>query len=449
MSVQKRKRKMKRFVRRLVRAGIMIIPILLLVGLSVFLIKGRTPKKAIEKAQEAVVEQKEQEEEIVEEQETEPDVIRASILSAGDIIMHDPLLTSNYYRKSDGTFDYNSIFQYIRTDYQSADFTVLNLESTIAEGNYKGYPYFRAPEAIVTAMAQNHVNACMLANNHIYDNAETGFRLTMEAVANNSLRYLGVRQTTEEKTYLIEEINGIKIGFFNYVYDSGAQDGANVSINDIPVSNEISPLINTFNYGYLQGLYDDIQNGLEEMKAAGVEYTIAYIHWGAEYQTSENSRQREIAAKLCELGIDALVGGHPHVVQPVDLLTNASGDHQMVCVYSMGNHLSNQYQERMDSCPTGHTEDGLMVKLVLEKEEDKISLVEANFIPTWVYRTKGEPEDGNPEYFILPLDDPEQLVKDVARLNIASDVQTSLNRTNTIIGAGVTKIQNALPIVVK
>ena len=441
MNAQKRKRKKKRVIRRLVRASIMIIPILLFVGLAVFFIKGK-PKKEQEKAPEVVLPQGEKEEQV-------PEPIRVSILSAGDVLMQAPFLTSTYYKQADGTFDYNPLFQYIRAEYQAADFTVLNLESTIAEGNYSGYPYFRAPEAIVTAMAENHVNACMLANNHIYDNGETGFRLTMNALSNNSLRYLGVRQTSAEKTYTIEEINGIKVGFFNYVYDSGAQGGANVSINNIPVSNEISPLINTFNYGDLQGLYHSIQTGLQEMKEAGVEYTIAYIHWGAEYQTSENSRQREIAAKLCEMGIDALIGGHPHVVQPINLLTNASGDHHMLCVYSLGNHISDQYKERMDSCPTGHTEDGLMVKLVLEKVEDKVSLVEADFIPTWVYRTDGEPEHGNPEYFIMPLNNPEKIIKDAANLNIKSDVQESLNRTNAIIGSGVTKIQNALPIVAK
>lgn len=444
MNALKRKRKMKRLVRRFIRTSIIIIPILLLIGIAAFFIQGQ--QKDNEKDSQEVVLPSEKEES-TPEPEPEPEPIRASILSAGDIIMHDPLLTSNYYKKADGSFDYNSLFRYIQADYKAADFTVLNLECTIADGNYKGYPNFRAPSAIVSAMANNHVNACMLANNHIYDNLEKGFRMTMDAVENNKLLYMGVRKTTNEKTYTIQEINGIKVGFFNYVYNTGAKDGQDVSINAIAVSNAVSPLINTFNYGNLQGLYNNIQAGLEEMKAAGVEYTIAYIHWGAEYQTTENSRQRQIAAKLCELGIDALIGGHPHVVQPVDLLTNSTGDHQMLCVYSLGNHLSNQYQERMDSCPSGHTEDGLMVNLILEKGKNgAVSLIQADFIPTWVYRTVGEPDEGNPEYFIMPLNHPEQLIKDAAALHIASDVQTSLNRTNTIIGNGVAKIQSALPI---
>ena len=443
MNTRSRKRKMKRLLRKIVRITIIIIPIILLTILSVFLIDHWNNKK--EPTQEVISQIENKNEE--QEPKPEPEPIRASILTAGDIIMHDPLLTSNYYKKADGTFDYNPLFKYIQADYGASDFTVLNLECTISDSNYKGYPNFRAPSAIVTAMARNHVNACMLANNHIYDNQEKGFRMTVDTVEKNALLYMGVRKTTTEKIYTIREINGIKVGFFNYVYNTGAKNGQNVSINAIPVSNAISPLINTFNYGNLQGLYSSIQTGLQEMKAAGVEYTIAYIHWGNEYQTKENSRQREIAARLCELGIDALIGGHPHVVQPVDLLTNTTGDHQMLCVYSLGNHLSNQYQERMDSCPTGHTEDGLMVNLILEKATDgTVSLVKADFIPTWVYRSPGVPDEGNPEYFIMPLNNPEQLIKEAATLNIASDVQTSLDRTNAIIGVGVTKIQSALPI---
>ena len=439
MSNHKRKRKIKRLLRRIIRMAILILPVIIL-STAIILLSKKDDKPKKDKTQEVVQE--------TEKDETpEPKPITATILSAGDILMQDPLLTSNYYKKADGSFTYDSLFHYIRGEYGASDFTVLNLESTISDGNYRGYPNFKAPEAIVKAMANNHVNACMLANNHIYDNLEKGFRRTIQAVSDNRLVYMGVRNTTNEKIYTIQDINGIKVGFFNYVYDTGAKNGQAVSINTIPVSNTISPLINTFNYGNLQALYDKIQTGLSEMKEAGVEYTIAYIHWGNEYQTTENSTQRKIAAKLCELGIDALIGGHPHVVQPVDLLTNTDGSHQMLCVYSMGNHVSDQYKERMDSCPTGHTEDGIMVRLELEKTEGTpVTLKNVEFIPTWVYRTPGEPGTGNPEYYIMPLNNPEQIIKEASHLNIATNVQESLERTNAIIGNGVTKIKNALPI---
>lgn len=436
---KRRRRKKRRLLKRMLRILLMLIPITILVLLTSFVI-NKVKEKSEPEAIETVAPI-----EIVKE---EPEPITASILTGGDVIMHDPFLTSNYYLKDDGTFDYNDIFKYIKGHYNAADLTILNLESTISDGNYKGYPRFRAPAAIATALAQNGIDICQLANNHIYDNYDAGFNMTVNAVEVNSMLYMGVRKSVSEKTYMIQEINGIKVGFFNYVFDTGAKEGKDVSINSIPVSNATAPLINTFNYGNTQQLYDEIQTGLNEMKEAGVEYTIAYIHWGVEYETTENARQQTIAQQLCELGIDALIGGHPHVIQPVDLLTNTAGDHQMLCVYSLGNHLSNQYRERMVTTkPTGHTEDGLMVNLVLEKTDDgTVSLVKADFIPTWVYRTPDEPDEGNPEFFIMPLDNPEKLLKDVNLPELAKDVEESLQRTNEIIGAGVEKIQAALPL---
>lgn len=431
---QRRKRKLKRLIKRFVRGAILFLPILLLVLLVSF-VNYLGHKKEAKKSQEAIAP--------IEITVKEPEPITASILTTGDIIMHDPFLNSNAYLSENGTYDYDSIFSYMQEYYTEADFTVMNLETTISDGNYSGYPRFRSPEAILAAIKQNGVDACMLANNHIYDNYDSGMKMTMDALKRQSLLYMGVRRTTSEPRYMIRDINGIKVGFFNYVFDTGAANGQDISINSIPVSDTSAPLINTFNYGNLEGLYTEIQSGLKEMENAGVEYTIAYIHWGNEYQTVESERQRKIAAQLCELGIDALIGGHPHVIQPIDLLTNAAGTHQMLCVYSLGNHLSDQYKERMDSMPTGHTEDGLMVKLVLEKSQNgTVALAEAEFIPTWVYRSSTTTE--NPEYYIMPLDNPSELLENARELELAVDIEESLQRTNAIIGDGVEKVQSAL-----
>lgn len=433
---KRKKRRLKRRLKRLLRLFILLLPVLIILFVLFFFLKERN-KKEEKKTNEVVA--------TIEGKEEKP--VTATILTAGDILMQDPLLVSSHYKKDTNVFDYNSIFKYIKEDYSAADFTVVNLESTISNGNYRGYPRFLAPAAIATALAQNGTNACMLANNHIYDNYDDGMNMTINAIEANNMQYMGVRKSVEEKTYFIKDIQGIKVGFFNYVFDTGKVNNSNKSINSIPVSAASEPLINTFNYGNTQALYSEIQTGLAEMKALGVEYTIAYIHWGNEYQTTENSRQQQIAANLCELGIDALIGGHPHVIQPVDLLTNSSGDHQMICIYSIGNHLSDQYKERMDSMPTGHTEDGLMVNLTLQKNKDNsVSLIQVDFIPTWVYRTPNISGTENPEYFIFPLKNPNQIITKAGALDIATDVQESLDRTNAIIGNGIQKISNALPI---
>ena len=179
------------------------------------------------------------------------------------------------------------------------------------------------------------------------------------------------------------------------------------------------------------------------MQEEGVEYIIAYMHWGVEYQTQENSYQDAIAKELCDMGIDALIASHPHVIQPVDLLESSDGKHKMVCAYAIGNHLSNQRTEYMDGLTDGYSEDGMVVTLTIHRDtKGKITLEKADFTPTWVYHDQ-DPDD---EYFILPLGHPEEIKEAAGLDNIKEDVDDSLERTNGIVGEGVKKVQEALPL---
>ena len=441
--LEKRKRRMqkrrkRRLIRKIMRILIIVILLAALIGMGL-LVKKLFDNKEEEKADNEVP--------VIEQDIVidlpDPEPVTATILSGGDVILHSPFLSTNKYLKSDGTYDFHDMFRFIKDDYDAADFTVLNLETTINDTVYSGYPIFRSPASIVTALKDSSVDMCLIANNHIYDNGDHGYFYTVETLDAQNMIRLGGRKDTSEKDYVIQDINGIKIGFMNYVYATSS--GNSLQINAIPVNSATAPLINTFTYNNLDALYSRIEANLSEMEMADVDYTIAYIHWGNEYQLSESAPQREIAAKLCDLGIDALIGGHPHVVQPVDLLTSSDNSHQMICLYSVGNHVSNQHREFMDSMPSGHTEDGLMSRLTVEKDHlGNVKLITADVIPTWVYRT---PNSTNPEYFIFNLED-ESVVSEAGDLNIGKDYTESLDRTNKIIGDGVNKIQNALPLTI-
>lgn len=434
--IRMRKRRKRQILRRIIYVSLAAVLLAITICLGL-LIKGLFPKE-----EEPVVNDPQEPEPPIEIEI--PDPVQATILSGGDVILHSPFLSTNKYKQADGTYDFHDMFRFIKDDYASADFTVLNLETTINDTVYSGYPIFRSPASIVTALKDSSVDMCLIANNHIYDNGDHGYFYTVDTLDAQQMIRLGGRKDSSEKDYVIQDINGIKVGFMNYVYATGS--GNSLQINAIPVNSATAPLINTFTYNNLGALYDRIEANLAEMEVAGVDYTIAYIHWGNEYQLTESSSQREIAASLCDLGVDALIGGHPHVVQPVDLLTSTDGSHQMICLYSVGNHVSNQHREFMDSMPSGHTEDGLMSRLTIEKDHlGHVSLIAADVIPTWVYRT---PNSTHPEYFIFSLEN-EDIVSKAGDLNIGKDYTESLNRTNAIIGDGVTKIQSALPLSIK
>ena len=423
----KRRRK-KKILRAVVLAGLLIVLILIILILkALFGFIGSLFTK----------------DDKTEEVDATPTTVTASVLSGGDVILHSPIFESELYITGEDTYDFSPIFSYVKSDLEDADLTVLNLETTISDGDYSGYPLFKCPDEIATALKENGTDLCLLANNHIYDNRTDGLNMTMDVVEQNSLLFTGTRRTEEDPIYSVQDLNGIKVGILNYVFETGTSTDSKL-INDLAVDAADAPLINSFNYENLDAFYAEVSTALEDMKNDGVEYTIAYIHWGNEYQLEEDVHQQEIAQGLCDLGINALIGGHPHVVQPVDLLTNTEGDHQMLCVYSVGNLLSNQRRDLISSQPNGHTEDGLLVKLSLEQTgEGAVSLTAVDFIPTWVYKDSAE---ANSEYFILPLDSTDELLEEVTDLDIEESINESLERTNEIIGEGVEKVQSALPL---
>ena len=86
----------------------------------------------------------------------------------------------------------------------------------------------------------------------------------------------------------------------------------------------------------LPQLYSELEQITADMKKDGAEAYIAYMHWGNEFQLQQTTTQQEIAQKLCDLGYDAIIGGHPHVIQPTAVLQSADG-HKAFCIYSTGN----------------------------------------------------------------------------------------------------------------
>jgi poly-gamma-glutamate synthesis protein (capsule biosynthesis protein) len=104
------------------------------------------------------------------------------------------------------------------------------------------------------------------------------------------------------------------------------------------------------------------------------------------------------------MGIDVIVGGHPHVVQPVELLTSTTDeDQKTVCLYSMGNAVSNQRLGNLTAIATAHTEDGVLFNVTFCKYSDgSVYLQKVDLIPCWVNLHSG---NGRSEYNILPLDD--------------------------------------------
>ena len=330
-----------------------------------------------------------------------PQPVSATVGSVGDILMHDPLVSkTNYYSSETKKYEYDSVFTYIKPYYEQMDWMVANFEGTLAGTaySYRGYPSFNAPDDIIDAMVNNGVDMMLTANNHSFDTRSVGFNRTRQVLKDKQIPFIGTRDE-EDKPYYVADVNGIKIGMINYTYET-ARSGGIKTLNGIKMTADTQNLINSFNYNNLNAFYRELEQNLAAMKADGAEATMVYIHWGNEYQVKQNATQKKIAQKLCDLGVDVIVGGHPHVIQPIEILTSSTGK-KTVCAYSLGNQLSNQRIVHM-GLKTGHTEDGMILQTTFTKAPDgTVSVTGLNVLPTWVHLYR---KDGKKQYQIIPLD---------------------------------------------
>ena len=309
-------------------------------------------------------------------------VSTATIGVTGDLMLHDLVLRSGYDAQSD-TYDFNYIFSDFSKYVSKQDYAALNLEVTLA-GNDNGYPYagypsLNSPDEILDAVKGAGFDLLLTANNHAYDTGIKGFRRTQQVIAERELDHIGTRLNKEDKNYLVRQINDIKIGMTCYTYCSAYTNGGNYVLNGAALLPEATNRINAFHYKDLDTFYIKLSGEIEKMKHEGAEVIIVFLHWGTEYKTVPDAAQKKIAQWLCDMGVNVIVGTHPHVVQPIELLTSKTfPDHKTLCVYSVGKCVSNIYGN--GKYPE-HTEDGILASFTFDKYSDGTVLLESASVP--------------------------------------------------------------------
>lgn len=412
-----------------VGAGVLCVGLVVFGTVGVVKLAGRGGKQLkllLEKRKEA---RKEASDRNASSGETE-----ITIGCTGCMLLHDSILEG--YVDSEGQYDFSEIYQYIAPAYSAPDFMTCEFEGSLPGEDYSGYPTFRSPDAIIENIRDSGVDLQLLATNHVYDGGHQAFQRMLDVYQEKKIPFTGIRRSTGDKPYYIANIRGIPVGFVNYVYET---EGEGVDLNTLPLAEEDRERLNTFDYDFLDSFYNEMNKNIQDMKAEGAQFIVANLHWGVEYELQERDVQREIAGKLCNLGVDALIGGHPHCEQPIDVFTGRDGK-KMFCAFSVGNALTNQRAELISQMPQGYTEDGVIVMLKLRRDpEGQVSLSDVELLPTWVYRYGEDPYG----YYILPLDDMEGLEEKTGLKGIRGDAQASYDRTMEVMGEGLKKAKEA------
>lgn len=228
------------------------------------------------------------------------------------------MMFDRYVRKLMNAYDEQYPFEKIHLD---ADIVVGNLEGTITEhesvASFSNLRFTFDPK-VADLLKKNNFTAVSLANNHSRDFGYKGYESTINFLKDAGIGYFGDWENYDNLSY-IKEIKGKKIEFI----------------------------------GFHEFSYRNFERVLATVASSTADFTIVFPHWGVEYEKEPSTLQKTWAHKFIDAGADAVIGGHPHVIQTIEWYK------EKPIVYSMGNFIFDQYTDT-------ETKKGMMVKITLD-----------------------------------------------------------------------------------
>lgn len=258
-----------------------------------------------------------------------PETKTASMLVLGDNLMHMPVVNDG--KTADGGYDYSSIFSELQEDITKADIAVIGQETVLGgeELGLSGYPLFNSPQDVGKTLYSVGFNVVLHASNHIMDRNIKGIEKTLEFWDKYpDVTVLGINKSKEEQDAVkIIERGGLKFALLNYTYGT----------NGIPLPEGKEYAVNLLTREKVE----------KDIKYADkhADFVVVFPHWGNEYQMSASEEQKELARDMCKWGADAIVGSHPHVIEPCERIESENGN-TCVVYYSLGNFVSRQKETK-------------------------------------------------------------------------------------------------------
>lgn len=311
---------------------------------------------------------------IVEEVPTE---YEARLFMVGDALIHSSIYQDA--KNSDGSYDFRSMLELIKPIALKYDLKYYNQETILggATLGFSNYPRFNSPQEVGDAFIDAGFNLVSLATNHTMDKGEIGVINSVNYWnSKEGVVYSGQWLSQEERDKIsVYEVNGIKYAFFSYTTWT---NGLNT-----PVGKE-----------YLNNVYSDEKAKADIDKVRDlVDVIIVAMHWGTEYSHGVSQSQTNIANYLSSLGVDLIIGAHPHVVEPVEYINNG----KTLVIYSLGNFISDQVGiERLT---------GLMMEVTIKKVigvDDSVSVSIINPRAELIYTKSNNSSNRNFKVYPYP-----------------------------------------------
>lgn len=293
---------------------------------------------------------------------------KLSLMMVGDVLIHSSLYDDAY---EDGTYNFDKMLTLIKPIVNNYDLAFYNQESILGgtKLGLSSYPAFNSPHEVGEAFTSIGFNLVNLANNHTLDRGKKAVISSNNywKTKKDVLTTGSYNSQDEQNNIQIKEVNGIKYALLGYT----------TTTNGIKPSNNY--YVNVYSETRVKKDIDSIRNK--------VDLLLVSMHWGEEYNNSIIKEQENIAKYLSSLGVDIIIGHHPHVIQPIDYIDNT------LVIYSLGNFLSGQ--EGIDR------RIGMMVSVDVKKENDDIIISDPVARLTYTYYNSGKTKTN---FKIYPFD---------------------------------------------
>lgn len=287
----------------------------------------------------------------------------ASLIAVGDYLIHSSVYKdANRLANGDG-YDFKPMISYIKEIVSNYDIAYYNQE-TILGGSELGLsdcPTFNSPYEAGDAMLDAGFNLVSLATNHTMDSGKKAVENSCKYwQSKENVLTAGSYCSEEERNKInIKEINNIKYTMLNYTYGTNGMPVANdylVNVWPTDIDNINNPEKDTKYQAYKKQVKEDIDKVKDK-----VDFLIVAMHWGVEYTHEPTAYEKDMASYLASLGVNLIIGTHPHVIQPVTWIDDT------LVIYSLGNFISAQYQNK-STCTNYKCTTELMTSLKIEKD---------------------------------------------------------------------------------
>lgn len=255
----------------------------------------------------------------------EPVDTTINLIMVGDVLMHTKVVDKGL--QQDDSYNFDFLFEHVKDRIEDADLAIANQETILGgtELGVSGYPCFNSPTEVGDAEAKAGFDLILHGTNHALDVGKKGLMNCMDfwEQQHPEVAYLGINKNQEAKDNDIFyfEQNGIKIAVLNYTF----------STNGISVPADMPYAVN----------YLEEEKVIKDLKVAEdtADFVIVCPHWGTEYELEISAEQDYWANLFLENGVDLVLGTHPHVIEPIEWVSDTTGN-KMLVYYSLGNYVN-------------------------------------------------------------------------------------------------------------